>query len=139
MFSSCDYKGYFIFAYENGKLAKIPLTSYETKANRKKLINSYNDKEKLVKIIYITENTDMVLYSNVGKILVFSTESVNEKASRSSMGVQVMTLRKGAKLKKITELSKTRLKEPDYYRTKNIPAVGCFQKADLDSQVSLFE
>lgn len=139
VFSSCDYKGYFIFAYENGKLAKIPLTSYETKANRKKLINSYNDKEKLVKIIYITENTDMVLYSNVGKILVFSTESVNEKASRSSMGVQVMTLRKGAKLKKITELSKTRLKEPDYYRTKNIPAVGCFQKADLDSQVSLFE
>jgi len=139
VFSASGYKGYFIFAYENGKLAKIPLESYETKTNRKKLINSYNEKEKLIKILYIPEDCDMAAYSNVGKILVFNSESINAKASRSSAGVQVMTLRKGAKLKRITELSKTRLKDPDYYRTKNIPAVGCFQKADSEeTQISLF-
>ncbi len=139
VFSANGYQGFFMFAYENGKIAKIPLASYETKTNRKKLINSYNDKEKLVKIIYLKEDCDMAAYSNAGKILVFNSESINPKASRSSAGVQVMTLRKGAKLKRITELSKTRLKDPDYYRTKNIPAVGCFQKADSEgTQISLF-
>ena len=139
VFSANGYQGFFLFAYENGKIAKIPLASYETKTNRKKLINSYNDKEKLVKIIYLKEDCDMATYSNAGKILVFNSESINAKASRNSAGVQVMTLRKGAKLKRITELSKTRLKDPDYYRTKNIPAVGCFQKADSEgTQISLF-
>ena len=139
VFEANGYKGFYMFAYENGKLAKIPLSSYETKANRKKLINSYNEKDKLIKIIYMQEDCDMAAYSNVGKILVFNSEAINPKASRSSAGVQVMTLRKGAKLKKIVELSKTRLKDPDYYRTKNIPAVGCFQKADTEeTQMSLF-
>lgn len=137
VFPTFKYKGYFLFAYENGKVAKIPLESYETKTNRKKLINSFSTKEKLIKIIYLAEDTDMVMYSNVGKILVFNSASINAKTTRSSAGVNVMTLRKGAKLKRITELTKTRLKEPDYYRTKNIPAVGCFQKSE-ESQISLF-
>ena len=79
----------------------------------------------------------MVMYSNVGKILVFNSASINAKTTRNSAGVNVMTLRKGARLKRISELSKTRLKDPDYYRTKNIPAVGCFQKSE-ETQISLF-
>ncbi len=137
VFPTCKYKGMFLFAYENGKAAKIPLESYETKANRKKLINSFSLKEKLCKIIYLPEDTDMVMYSNAGKILVFNSQSINAKTTRNSLGVNVMTLRKGAKLKRISELSKTRLKDPDYYRTKNIPAAGCFQKSE-ETQISLF-
>ena len=137
VFPTYKYKGTFLFAYENGKAAKIPLESYETKANRKKLINSFSLKEKLCKIIYLPEDTDMVMYSNVGKILVFNSASINAKTTRNSAGVNVMTLRKGARLKRISELSKTRLKDPDYYRTKNIPAVGCFQKSE-ETQISLF-
>ncbi|MBQ4110879.1 MAG: topoisomerase IV [Clostridia bacterium] len=141
IFLAGDYKGHFVFAFENGKLAKIPLESYATKTNRKKLINAYSDGSKLIKILHITEDIDMVAYSNVGKILVFNTASVNAKTTRSSNGVQVMTLRKGATLKRISELERTRLKEPDYYRTKNIPAVGCFQKKDGEDdagQIKMF-
>ncbi|MBR4893499.1 MAG: topoisomerase IV [Clostridia bacterium] len=137
VFPSYKYKGMFLFAFENGKIAKIPLESYETKANRKKLINSFSLKDKLCKIIYLSEDCDMVMYSNIGKILVFNSLSISPKATRNSAGVNVMTLKKGAKLKRIVELSKTRLKEPDYYRTKNIPAVGCFQKSE-ETQISLF-
>ena len=109
VFPSYKYKGVFLFAFENGKIAKIPLESYETKANRKKLINSFSTKEKLNKIIYLAEDCDMVMYSNIGKILVFNSASINAKTTRNSSGVNVMTLRKGAKLKRICELSKTRL------------------------------
>ncbi len=139
VFSNYGYKGYFLFAFENGKMAKIPLESYETKANRRKLVNSYSSAAKLIKIIYLPEDTDMVAYSSNGKILVFHSSSINPKTTRSSNGVNVLTLRRGASLKRVVELSKTRLKEPDYYRTKNIPAVGCFQKEDNDKQVKMFE
>ncbi len=139
VFSAYGYKGHFLFAFENGKMAKIPLESYETKANRKKLVNSYSDAAKLIKILYLPEDTDMVAYSSNGKILVFHSSSINAKTTRSSNGVNVLTLRRGASLKKVVELAKTRLKEPDYYRTKNIPAVGCFQKEDNDKQVKMFE
>lgn len=139
VFSANGYKGYFLFAYENGKMAKIPLASYETKTNRKKLVNSYSDASKLIKILYLKEDTDLVAYSANGKILVFHSSSIHPKTTRSSNGVNVMTLRRGAALKKVVELARTRLKEPDYYRTKNIPAVGCFQKEDSDKQVKMFE
>lgn len=139
VFSANEYKGHFLFAFENGKMAKIPLASYETKTNRKKLVNSYSDASKLIKILYLAEDTDMVAYSSSGKILVFHSSSINAKTTRSSNGVNVMTLRRGAALKKVVELARTRLKEPDYYRTKNIPAVGCFQKEDSEKQVKMFE
>ncbi len=139
VFSAYGYKGHFLFAFENGKMAKIPLESYETKANRKKLVNSYSDAAKLIKILYLPEDTDMVAYSSNGKILVFHSSAINPKTTRSSNGVNVLTLRRGGSLKRVVELSKTRLKEPDYYRTKNIPAVGCFQKEDNDKQVKMFE
>ena len=139
VFSANAYKGHFLFAFENGKMAKIPLASYETKTNRKKLVNSYSDASKLIKILYLPEDTDIVSYSSNGKILVFHSSSINPKTTRSSNGVNVMTLRRGAALKKVVELARTRLKEPDYYRTKNIPAVGCFQKEDGDKQVKMFE
>ena len=74
IFLAGDYKSNFIFAFENGKLAKIPLESYATKTNRKKLINAYSDNSKLIKILQIAEDIDMVAYSNVGKILVFNTK-----------------------------------------------------------------
>ena len=139
VFSANAYKGHFLFAFENGKMAKIPLASYETKTNRKKLVNSYSDASKLIKILYLPEDTDIVSYSSNGKILVFHSSSINPKTTRSSNGVNVMTLQRGAALKKVVELARTRLKEPDYYRTKNIPAVGCFQKEDGDKQVKMFE
>ena len=139
VFSANAYKGHFLFAFENGKMAKIPLASYETKTNRKKLVNSYSNASKLIKILYLPEDTDIVSYSSNGKILVFHSSSINPKTTRSSNGVNVMTLRRGAALKKVVELARTRLKEPDYYRTKNIPAVGCFQKEDGDKQVKMFE
>ncbi len=139
VFPANEYKGYFLFAYENGKMAKIPLSSYATKTNRKKLIHSYSDAAKLIKILYLAAETDLVAYSSVGKILVFHSSAINPKTTRNSNGVNVLTLRRGAALKRVAELERTRLKEPDYYRTKNIPAVGCFQKEDGgEKQLKMF-
>ena len=60
-----DYKGNFVYIFENGRGAKIPFGSYETKTNRKKLINSYCGKFPLVSVKYLPEDTDVVLYTNL--------------------------------------------------------------------------
>ncbi len=135
--ATCDYKGYVLFCYDNGKIAKVSLESYATKQNRKKLTNAYNDKAALVKIVQIEEDGDYVILSDNGKALVFNTESINPKASRTTNGVAVMTLRKGKKIKGLIPLSDFDVENPQYYRTKNIPATGCFLKEN-DIQIKLF-
>ncbi len=139
MTATIDFEGYVMFCFENGKIAKIPLESYKTKLNRKKLTNAYSLISKLVKILFITEECDMVAYSNIGKVLVFSSDSVPIKTTKNSRGVNVLESKKGSVLADVKFLSETEFKNPDYYR-KKIPAVGCFLK-DEDatlSQMSLF-
>ena len=135
------YEGKLLFAFENGKIAKIPLKSYETKTNRKKLSNAYGSAAKLVKLLYLNEDTDLVVTSSIGKILICNTESIAEKASRSAQGVQVMNLRKNSRLKDIALYREGMFHNDKYYRTKNIPAVGCFLKEEdrEEKQLNLFE
>ncbi len=135
--ATTDFKGYMLFCYENGKIAKVPLESYATKQNRKKLTGAYNEKSPLVKIIQIEEDGEYVILSDNGKALVFNTASINPKASRTTNGVAVMTLRKGKKIKSLIPLAEFEVENPQYYRTKNIPATGCFIK-ETDTQLTLF-
>ena len=130
-----NFKGHLLFCYENGKIAKIPLISYETVTNRKKLTGAYYGVAKLVKIIELKEDSEFVAISSNQKVLVFNTKAINEKTTRSSQGVNVLTLKKGAKLGKVLTIEESGLSDLDYYRTKNIPAVGCFLKKE-DAQQS---
>jgi len=134
-----DYNGFMLFAYENGKLSKIPLKSYATKLNRKKLANAYNADSKLVSLHYIAEDKDFVATSSIDKVLVFNTAEINPKTTRDSQGVQVLKSKKGSTLVSLKPLESVNLANPDYYRA-SIPAIGCYLKEEdkEDRQITLF-
>ena len=122
--STEDFKGYMLFAFENGKVAKIDMSSYETKTNRTKCINAYNTSDKLVSINYIEKDCDYMAVSSIDKVLVFNTSQINSKASKNSMGVNALRSKQGSFM---LEFKPCDIDNPDYYRA-NIPAVGCFRK-----------
>ncbi|HPU41152.1 MAG TPA: DNA topoisomerase (ATP-hydrolyzing) subunit A [Acetivibrio clariflavus] len=134
-----DYKGYMIFAFENGKVAKIELSSYTTKTNRKKLANAYSTLSKVVYIQHILEDEELVAFSSLNKVLIFNTSSINPKSTRDSQGVQVMKSKKGSVMTCIKRLNEVAFKDFEYYRTKNIPAIGCYLKEEdrEDNQIKL--
>jgi len=136
-----DYKGYMIFGYENGKIAKIDLGIYATKTNRKKLANAYYDMSKLVYISYIEgEDLELVAFSSIGKVLIFSTASISPKTTRNSQGVQVLLSKKGSTLSKVRAVYEVQFEKTDFYRTKGIPATGSYiKKEDRVLQESIFE
>ncbi len=119
-----DYSGHIIFFFENGKAAKVPMKSYETKTNRKKLANAYSSKSPLIAALYISEDCDVILRSSSGHALVFNTAMMLPKSTRDSQGVQVMTLRKKAVLASADIIPADNDGQLEKYRSKNIPAAG---------------
>ncbi len=134
-----NYEGYMLFFYETGKGAKIEMSSYATKTNRKKLANAYYGGSPLVRMMFLTEDIELVATSSIRKVLVFNTENINPKSTRDSQGVQVLTSKKGSTLINIKTLEEMQLSDVDYYRTKNIPAIGCYIKEEdkADTQLTL--
>ena len=125
-----DYKGYMIFAFENGKVAKVPLSAYETKTNRKKLTGAYSDKSPIADIIYVKEDCEIMLTSSQGRVLLFNTGAIAEKASRSTIGVNVLALKKGHRLISAKLYKEGDLAKPSRYRTKTLPAAGSVLSAE---------
>lgn len=140
MAATDDYSGYMLFSFENGKCAKIPLSSYATKTNRRRLINAYSDESPLCDVRFLKEDRELVAFSNIDKVLIFNTASINPKTTRNSGGVQVMKPKNGSLMVKIRELDEVNFIDYDYYRTKNIPAVGCYIKDEdrPEKQVTMF-
>lgn len=124
MTATLDYSGSMIFGFDNGKIAKISLNSYLTKINRRKLVNAYANKDKLVFIQHIVEDIDLILMRDKDKITIFNTELIVEKSTKNSVGVQVMVLKKNSFITNISQLNK--IKDIDYYKTKKIPSTGHF-------------
>ena len=135
-----DYSGDVLFVFENGKGAKVSMKCYETKTNRKKLVNAYYGKQKLVGIKYLQNDEDIVIYSSLDKIVIFNTSLMESKASRESMGVSLMNMKKKSTVAKIEYLKDVQFADPSYYTAKNIPASGYYLKdEDNDTgQLSLF-
>ncbi|CDC80578.1 type IIA topoisomerase (DNA gyrase/topo II topoisomerase IV) A subunit [Clostridium sp. CAG:964] len=125
-----DYKGYMIFAFENGKIAKVPLSAYETKTNRKKLTGAYSDKSPIADIIYVKEDCEIMLISSQGRVLLFNTGAIAEKASRSTIGVNILALKKGHRLISAKLYKEGDLAKPSRYRTKTLPAAGSVLSAE---------
>lgn len=125
-----DYHGKLLFAFDNGKIAKIDLTSYATKTNRKKLANAYSGSAGLVRIFYLDQEIELVAFSSIKKVLIFNTVNINSKSTRDSQGVQVLIGKKGSAMVAVKTLDEVNFTNPDYYRTKNIPAIGCYLKED---------
>ena len=127
-----NYRGNLCFFFENGKMAKVELSSYATKTNRKKLANAYSGLSKLVRMFYLEPDQEMelVAFSNIKKVLIFNTANVNTKTTRDTQGVQVMKGKKGSSVVQVKMLHEVNFTDYDYYRTKNIPAIGCYLKEE---------
>ncbi len=130
MITTTNYTGNILFAFASGKVAKIPLKSYETKSNRKKLANGFSSHAPLVSMEFITEDQDIVLISSAEKALTVNSEKIPLKTTRSSQGVNVMTLRKNAVLKDMYLTANCKIANLPTYRPRNIPAAGTLIKAE---------
>ena len=126
MLATTDYKGYLFIAFKNGKAAKVELASYETKTNRKKLINAYSAKEAPVAFFHLEQEKVLSFTSSNNKVLIADTALVSSKTTKDTAGVAVMTQKGKNYLYKVCELQEGMYVNPDYYKTRNIPAVGSF-------------
>ena len=118
-----DYSETLMLFFRNGKCAKIPLSSFETKTNRKKLANAFNTASPLVAAFVISESADFLLQSSAGKVLVFSSDLLMSKAARDTQGVQVMRLTK-AELEFASIYTEGALENEEEFIIKNIPSAG---------------
>ena len=129
-----DYKGFVLFFFENGKAARVSLSAYETKTNRRKLTGAYSDKSALVKVIALDADTQMALYSTDGRCMILSTAQLLPKTTRNTQGVAVMTLKKKALLQDAVLLEQSGIVNQSRYRTKTIPAAGAILKEEDSSE-----
>lgn len=132
-----EYKGYMIFAYENGKVAKVDITAYQTKTNRKKLLKAYSLKCPLACCEYIEEDSELVLCSTNGRMLILNTAALTAKATKDTIGVSVMTQKKNQKLDSMHFYREGEFEKAWRFRTKNLPAAGALPgPADNADQIS---
>lgn len=134
-----DYKGMLLFAFENGKAAKVPLESYATKTNRKKLTGAYSDKSPLVGLLYMPEDEEVLFKASSGNMLLVHTGALALKTTRSTQGVAVLKPKKGHRLFSIERYKDGTFTNPKRYRTGSLPARGALSVNDdsKDEQLSL--
>ncbi len=136
-----DYKKDLLLFFENGKIARIPLSAYETKTNRKKLINAYSDKSPLAEVLPISGECDVAAFSSDGRALVFNTSLLQVKASRSTQGVAGMSVKSRHKLISAALLENTSVKNKSRYRVRSLPGAGALLKDEDrgETQMSLID
>ena len=128
-----DYSGFVLFVYENGKAAKVALSAYATKSNRRKLTGAYSDKSPLKAVFLFTEEQQLALYSTENRVLVFSTAQLAPKTTRATQGVAVMTLKRKAVVHRAALLEQSGIVNAARYRTRALPAAGALLK-DEDAE-----
>ena len=132
MIETLDYSGHLLFVYENGKCAKVPLSAYETKTNRRKLTAAYSDRSKLVGVFKVEEGSEIMLRTTNGRAMIFNTDLLLPKTTRNTQGVQVMTLKgKNAAVNRAFKVTADTAADLKKYRSKTIPVAGCLAK-DLE-------
>ena len=124
MVETTDYSGSVVFVFDNGRIARVPLSSYVTKTNRKKLIKAYCDKYTLHTILFVKEDSDILLKSSNGRMLIVNTASIPAKPTKDNGGIAVMTQKKGQRISEVSLYEKGTLESEHRYRTKNLPAAG---------------
>ena len=135
-----DGKGFVLFFFENGKVAKVPLSAYETKTNRKKLTGAFSDKSPVVKILSLGADTQIAMYSSDGRAMIFSTADLLPKTTRNTIGVAVMSLKKKAVLQNALPLEQSGIENQARYRMKTIPAAGALlREEDSREKQATFE
>ena len=125
-----DYKGFVLFVFENGKAAKVPLSAYETKTNRRKLTGAYSDKSPLRAVMGMATDGQVALYSSDGRAMVFSTAQLLPKTTRNTQGVAVMSIKKKAALQSAVAVEESGIVNLSRYRTRTLPSAGALLKEE---------
>jgi len=133
-----DYKGFMLFLFENGKAAKVPLSAYETKTNRKKLVSAFCDKSPLKAAFAMQTDDQIAVYASDGRALIFSTAQLLPKTTKNTQGVSVMSLKKKTAVTHATPVKDSGITNLSRYRTRNLPAAGALLKPEdaPDKQIS---
>ena len=136
-----DYRGQILLLFENGKAARFGMDTYETKTNRKKLVNAYSDKSPVSAIMFFREEMDVAAFSDDGRALIFNTSLLQPKTSRTTQGVGCMSLKARRKLVGAERLSDTQIKNAPRYRVRSLPAAGAILREEDrgEKQLSLIE
>jgi DNA gyrase subunit A len=136
-----DYKKHLLFFFANGKAARIGLDAYETKTNRKRLVNAYSDKSPLAAVIVLGDETDLAAFSTEGRAIVFGSTLLAPKTSRTTQGVAVMTMKAKYRLERARPLTETNIKNISRYRVRTLPAAGALLREEDrgEKQLSLIE
>ncbi len=130
MIVTTDYTGFMMFFFSNGRVSKVALSAYATKTNRKKLISAYSDKFELCQIMHIKEDTELLLKSSNGRMLLLHTGALQVKATKDNGGVAVMTQKKGQRLFEVVPYRDGMFQKPHRYRTRTLPAAGSLPSAE---------
>jgi len=125
-----DYKGFVLFFFENGKVAKVPLSAYETKTNRKKLTGAFSDKSPVRGILAMEQDTQLAVYTTDGRAAIFSTAQLLPKTTRNTIGVAVITLKKKAAVDSVRLLESSGITNQSRYRSKTLPTAGAILKEE---------
>ncbi len=136
-----DYRAHLLLFFENGKAARIELSAYETKTNRRKLVGAYSDKSPLRSVLLLREEGDIACEASDGRCLIFHSSLLQAKASRSTQGVGVMALKARKLLVKAAFLGDTPIRDQKRYRVRSLPAAGALLKPEDrgEEQLSLME
>ena len=136
-----DYKKHLLLMFENGKAARIELSAYETKTNRRKLVGACSDKSPVKAVMLIGEEFDVACYSSDGRAMIFNTALLQPKTSRSTQGVAVMSLKAKRVLEKAMPLKDSDIQNTARYRVRSIPAAGALIKGEdrAEKQLSLMD
>ena len=134
-----DYTGSLLFFFENGKVARVDIKSYQTTSNRRKLTGAYSDKSPLACIRRLDEDCELAVYSNEPRCLIFHTALLAPKTTRSTQGVAVMTMKPKYHLETVLLSEETSITNRTRYRVRAIPAAGALVKEEdsEDQQISL--
>ena len=134
MVITSDYGGYMLFFFASGKCAKIPLSSYATKQNRRKLLKAYCDKEPLATMFFLPEETELAIRTSAGRMLLVGTAQIAAKTTRDSQGVAVVTLKKNQTIASVVPADTLELANPHRYRVRSLPATGALVRAEDEGE-----
>lgn len=134
-----DYSGYMMFFFENGKAAKVSLDAYRTVTKRKKLIKAFSDKSSVAAVMQLAADEEIVVISSAGRHLLLNTAVILPKTTKDTIGVGVMTLKKGQRLMSARKYREGEFAKAYRYRAKNLPAAGALLSSEDEAEQMTFE
>ena len=132
-----DYSGSLLFAFENGRVARVSLSAYATTSNRRKLTGAYCEKFPLVQILPLTEDRELALLTNEPRALLVHTALLAPKTTRGTQGVQVMKIKPKYHLERLADVADTGIPKQARYRTRTIPAAGALLRPEDSEEKQL--